>query len=66
MAVKIGLTPRQTAALFLAASAGVQDASLTDNARHNASTALNRIQRRMAIHGVKIDWADEKGPKADD
>lgn len=65
MSVKITLTPRQAAALYVAASVGVTEPTVPENVRHNASKALNRLQRRLVIHRVEISWANE-GPEPDE
>lgn len=59
MSVKVTLSPKQAAALYLAATAGMATQDLTPEARQNAVKAINRLYRRIEIHRVEIQWANE-------
>ncbi|MFN3352940.1 MAG: hypothetical protein ACK4Z5_04965 [Brevundimonas sp.] len=62
MSVKISLSPREAAALFLAAEVGANSMSLTTRQRNNASNALERVRRRLVVHKVDLAWADDEVP----
>lgn len=59
MNVKISLSPKEAAALFLAAEAGIKSEALTTCQRQNAANALERTRRRLDIHKVSLAWANE-------
>lgn len=60
MTVKISLSPKEAAALFLAAEHGTKSMSLTTCERNNAANALERMRRRLNIHAVDLAWANEE------
>lgn len=60
MSVKISLSPKEAAALFLAAEEGTKSTGLTTCERNNAANALERVRRRLDIHKVDIEWANEE------
>lgn len=62
MAMKVNLTPKEAAALFLAASAGVHHGGLTDRQKANAQNGLERLRRSIEGNQVKLEWADEEPP----
>lgn len=60
MSVKISLSPKEAAALFLAARAGAKSTRLTSHEQSNAANALERVGRRLDIHRVDLAWANEE------